>query len=215
MKKRIINSLVIILGDFLLAVGIGLFILPYNIDNGGVTGISVIFNKLFDPAIFISILNWILFFVGWIFLKKEFAVKTLLSTLVYPVFLNVLYHSSLAEVMKTDINDPLLAAILGSVLVGVGLGLVYKVGGSSGGLDVISVMLNKYKGIKISLSTFMLDSIIVLVGTFTVSIGAGLYGIIAIITWNITMFNSLFRNYNDVVRCREGMQLFLTGTKQS
>ena len=67
MKKRIINSLVIILGDFLLAVGIGLFILPYNIDNGGVTGISVIFNKLFDPAIFISILNWILFFVGWIF----------------------------------------------------------------------------------------------------------------------------------------------------
>lgn len=181
MKKKLLNGLVIILGDLLLAIGIALFILPYNIDNGGVTGISVIFKKYFDPAIFILILNWVLFFIGWIFLKKEFAIKTLLSTIVYPIFLNVLYHVSFVDVMKNDINDPLLAAILGSLFVGVGLGLVYKVGGSSGGLDVISVMLNKYKGIKISLSTFILDGIIVLFGTFTVSIASGLYGIIAII----------------------------------
>lgn len=180
-KERIINFLIVIFGNVLLAIGIAFFILPFDISNGGVSGISIILEKFFNPATTILILNWLLFFVGWIFLKKDFALKTLVSTIVYPTIINIIYYTSLPEIIKNDVNDPLLAAILGAILVGVGLGLVYRVGGSTGGVDVISVILHKYKGIKISLSTFFIDSVIVLAGILTVSINSGLYGIICVI----------------------------------
>ena len=180
-KQRIINGLIITLGNVFLAIGIGLFILPFGIDNGGISGISVILQRFFDPVLVITVLNWILFFTGWIFLKKEFALKTLISVIVYPVILNFLYHSPLPELIKNEVNNPLLAAILGALAVGVGLGIVYRVGGSTGGVDVISVLLYRFKGIKISLSTFFVDFIIVTLGLFTVSIGSALYGIICVI----------------------------------
>jgi uncharacterized membrane-anchored protein YitT (DUF2179 family) len=181
LKKKAFNILIIILGNILLAIGIGIFILPFNIDAGGVSGISVILKRLFDPAIVILVVNWVLFFMGWIFLKNEFAIKTLLSTILYPSILNVIYHTNIIDLIKNDVNDPLLAALLGALLTGVGLGLIYRVGASSGGLDVVSLILNKYKGIKISKSTLILDLIIVMFGMFTVSIGSSLYGIIAVI----------------------------------
>ena len=180
-KERIMNFLVVIFGNILLAFGVSLFILPFNIANGGVSGVSIILERFFNPALTILFVNWILFFIGWIFLKKDFAMKTLVSTIVYPSIINIVYYTSLPNTIKTQVNDPLLAAILGAILIGVGLGLVYRVGGSTGGFDVVSVLLNKYKGIKISISTFFIDSFIVLLGIFTVSINSGLYGIICVI----------------------------------
>ena len=180
-NNKIINFLIIILGNVSLAIGISLFILPFNIDNGGISGVSIILKKVLDPTIVIFALNWLLFFVGLIFLKKEFALKTLISTIAYPLIVNLLYHSKLPTLVVSEIADPLLATILGAILVGFGLGMVYRVGGSTGGFDVISVMLNKYKNIKISQSTFIIDMIIVLIGTFTISLSSGLYGIIAVI----------------------------------
>jgi len=180
-KEKVKNSLIIILGSIIIAVSTALFVLPFEIDTGGLSGISVILKRYFDPAIFILIVNWILFFIGFIFLKKEFALKTLISTIVYPLALNLMYHSDLADIIIKDTPDPLLAAIFSGALYGLGMGLIFRVGGSSGGLDVISVLLNKYKGIKISTNTFIMDFIIVFVGLFTVSINASLYGVISII----------------------------------
>ena len=181
MKEKLINSLIIILGNTMLAIATSIFILPFNIDNGGLSGISVILEKWFNPAIVIFVLNWILFFVGLIFLKKDFALKTLLSTIVYPLAVNLLYYTNIANYVIKDLDDPLLAAIMAAILIGVGLGLVYKVGGSTGGVDVISVMLHRYLGIKISHSTFIIDSVIVSLGLFMVSINSSLYGIICVI----------------------------------
>lgn len=180
-KEKLINTLIIILGNVFLAIGISLFIIPFDIDNGGLAGISVILKKVFDPAIVIFVLNWILFFVGLIFLKKEFALKTLISTIVYPLIVNILYHSSVYYVILEQVNDDLLAGIIGALLTGIGLGMVYRVGGSTGGLDVIAIMFNKFKGIKISISTFIIDFIIVFIGLFTVSINSSLYGLICVI----------------------------------
>ncbi|MBR3891141.1 MAG: YitT family protein [Bacilli bacterium] len=181
MKERLINSLVIILGNTMLAIATSVFILPFNIDNGGLSGISVVLERWFNPAVVIFVLNWVLFFLGLIFLKKDFALKTLLSTIVYPLVVNLIYYTNLAGNVIKDLNDPLLASIMAAILIGTGLGLVYKVGGSTGGVDVISVMLHKYLGIKISHSTFMIDSIIVALGLFMVSVNSSLYGIICVI----------------------------------
>ena len=114
-------------------------------------------------------------------MKKDFALKTLLSTIVYPLVVNLIYYTNLAGNVIKDLNDPLLASIMAAILIGTGLGLVYKVGGSTGGVDVISVMLHKYLGIKISHSTFIIDSIIVTLGLFMVSVNSSLYGIICVI----------------------------------
>lgn len=181
MKERLINSLVIILGNTMLAIATSVFILPFNIDNGGLSGISVVLERWFNPAVVIFVLNWALFFLGLIFLKKDFALKTLLSTIVYPLVVNLIYYTNLAGNVIKDLNDPLLASIMAAILIGTGLGLVYKVGGSTGGVDVISVMLHKYLGIKISHSTFIIDSIIVTLGLFMVSVNSSLYGIICVI----------------------------------
>lgn len=181
MKERLINSLVIILGNTMLAIATSVFILPFNIDNGGLSGISVVLERWFNPAVVIFVLNWVLFFLGLIFLKKDFALKTLLSTIVYPLVVNLIYYTNLAGNVIKDLNDPLLASIMAAILIGTGLGLVYKVGGSTGGVDVISVMLHKYLGIKISHSTFIIDSIIVTLGLFMVSVNSSLYGIICVI----------------------------------
>ncbi len=181
MKERLINSLVIILGNTMLAIATSVFILPFNIDNGGLSGISVVLERWFNPAVVIFVLNWVLFFLGLIFLKKDFALKTLLSTIVYPLVVNLIYYTNLAGNVIKDLNDPLLASIMAAILIGTGLGLVYKVGGSTGGVDVISVMLHKYLGIKISHSTFIIDSIIVALGLFMVSVNSSLYGIICVI----------------------------------
>lgn len=180
-KGLLINTLVIIFGDLLLAAGIGVFILPFNIDNGGVSGISVILQKWFDPVLVITLLSWGLFLIGWVFLKEKFAIKTLFSATLYPLFLNLFYRSPLPNMVVNDINDPFLAAVLGSILVGVGLGLVYRVGGTTGGVDVISMLLYKYKGVKLSVSTFIVDILIVLAGMLTVSVGSALYGIVCVV----------------------------------
>ena len=181
MKEKVINSLIIILGNTLLALATSIFILPFNIDNGGLSGISVVLERWFNPAIVIFVLNWVLFFIGLIFLKKDFALKTLISTIVYPLIVNLLYYTNVANYIISDLNDPLLASIIAAILIGTGLGLVYRVGGSTGGIDVISVMLKKYLGIKISHSTFVVDSIIVSLGLFMVSVNSSLYGIICVI----------------------------------
>lgn len=181
MKDKILNSLIIILGNTMLAIATSIFILPFSIDNGGLSGISVVLERWFDPAIVIFVLNWILFAVGFIFLKKDFALKTLLSTIVYPLVVNLLHFTNCAQYIIKDLNDPLLASIMAAILVGVGLGLVYKVGGSTGGLDVISVLLHKHLGVKISHSTFIIDSIIVALGLFMVNVSSSLYGIICVI----------------------------------
>ena len=161
MKDKILNSLIIILGNTMLAIATSIFILPFSIDNGGLSGFSVILERWFDPAIVIFVLNWVLFAVGFIFLKKDFALKTLLSTIVYPLVVNLLHFTNSAQYIVKDLNDPLLASIIAAILVGVGLGLVYKVGGSTGGLDVISLILKKYYKIKLSISTFIIDTIII------------------------------------------------------
>ena len=179
MKEKIVNSLIIILGNILLAISTSLFVLPFNLDIGGLAGISVILAKWFNPSIVIFVLNWILFFIGWVFLKKDFALKTLLSTIVYPIAVMLLKETGIANTIINEINDPLLAAIMAGVFVGVGLGLVFKVGGSTGGLDIPSLIVNKYFNIKISHATFVIDSVIVTLGIFFVSINSSLYGLIS------------------------------------
>ena len=181
--KKVINILIIIIGNFALAMGTSLFILPNGIINGGTSGVSIIISSLFEinPEVVIFVLCWFLFFVGFFILGKNFALKTLLSTFLYPIFVSLLSNIKYFVEVSNQITDPLLATLAGAVLVGFGLGVVYREGASTGGFDVLSLILKKYFNIKLSISTFIIDTCIILLGLFTLSLESALYGVICVL----------------------------------
>lgn len=182
-KQSVTNLIIMIVGNLSLALGISLFILPHGIINGGTSGISLIVEALFgiDPAIIIFVLCWFLFFIGLIVLGKDFALKTLLSTFLYPGFVALFTNVDYFVNLSREIANPLLATLAGAVLVGFGMGMVYRNGGSTGGVDVINLMFKKYFGIKLSISTFVIDTIIITIGLISLSLESALYGILCVL----------------------------------
>lgn len=181
-KKEIIhkirNLLLVVLGTAILAFGTGIFIIPYNLVTGGVSGLGIVVKKMlpFDFSIdfYVSILTWILFFIGWIFLGKSFALKTLISTIVYPLVLslsmllvnpNVLNGFFYLEGSPYQDISILLASIFGAILVGSGCAITFIGGGSTGGVDVIAFLICKiFKRLKSSIIIFIIDALIVVMG---------------------------------------------------
>lgn len=170
------NILLIVLGTATLAFGTAVFILPFNIVYGGVSGISIVLDALIPLPyltvdLFITIITWTLFFIGLFVLGRSFALKTLISTVIYPILISVfslltrenvlggffrLSNSSNGEITL------LLAALFGSVLVGVGCALTFLGGGSTGGVDIIAFMVCKFvKDAKSSYVIFILDAVII------------------------------------------------------
>ena len=182
-KRKVINLLLIILGNLSLAISTSLFILPHSIVNGGTSGISIITDALFgfNPELVILILCWSLFVVGWIFLGKQFALKTLVSTILYPILVNILGNVDYLTSVTSQVSDTLLATITGAILAGFGLGVCYRAGASTGGLDVVCLMLKKYFNIKVSLSTLAIDASIIILGLISVSFENALYGLLCVI----------------------------------
>lgn len=93
-KRSVKNTLLVILGTLVLSFGVGIFIVPFELVTGGVTGLSIVikhalssipFFDSVDISVYVGVINWILFAVGFIFLGKSFAAKTFVSTLVYPI----------------------------------------------------------------------------------------------------------------------------------
>lgn len=179
------NALWVIAGSVILAFGFGVFIFPFNLVTGGVSGLSVAIVKIIPfefltVDLCVTILTWVLFLIGLIFLGRAFALKTLLSSIVYPIalsfWLRVAESDFLGGVLNIakgydyenpDYALPLIAAVFGGVLVGVGCALTFRGGGSTGGLDILALMAAKYiKGVKSSVSVFFFDAMVVIMGLF-------------------------------------------------
>ena len=184
MKKHFLNILLILLGNLLLVIGVGVFILPFNILSGGVAGVAV----ALDPILNIDrelVINGVIigfFIVGWIILGKGFAVKTALSSIAYPIFLTILtpYFPSL------DLN-PFIASIYGGLVCGVGIGLVMRCGASTGGMDIPPMILNKLFNFKISSCVMIIDALTVLLGIYAYNIEAVLIGLFSVFTTSIAI----------------------------
>ncbi len=180
--KFIKDTLLVIAGTGLLGIGTGLFYIPFDLVTGGVSGIGIILEKLFPQftaEIYASVLVWALFFVGLIFLGKHFALQTLVSTIVYPIFLNLgswLAGSGildgffdLSSEMYADYGAAaiILATVFGGVFVGAGCALTFLGGGSTGGIDIIALVICRFfPKLKASVMIFIIDAAIVVLGMF-------------------------------------------------
>lgn len=181
-KSKIKNIALIVLGNILLAISTSFFVIPHEIVNGGTSGISIVANALFGfpPEIVIAILCWSLFFLGWIILGNKFAAKTGISAFLYPILTSAFANIKLINNIASQVEDTFLATVSAAILSGIGLGLCYREGASTGGLDVVCLMLKKYFNIKVSVSTFIIDGIIILLGLITVSFESALYGLLCV-----------------------------------
>lgn len=176
------NYIAIILGTFLLAFGSVIFLERSNLVAGGVSGIAIIVQNLVSPDKSVPIYDFVvyglmgvLWLIGLIFLGKDFAMKTLLSSILYigltALFFRVQFFTRLADKFAgSDLpyeyraGNFILCGIFGGVFIGGGVAITFLGGGSSGGVDVIQILLSKYAGIKESISGFLIDALIIVVG---------------------------------------------------
>jgi len=174
------NIFLIICGTVILSFGIAVFIIPFDLVSGGVSGSAIIIDKFLPHSfitidLIIAILSWGLFFVGLIVLGRAFALKTLISTIIYPpsiAFFSRLIEGELGELLNLKGSDfsataPILAALFGGVLIGVGCALTFLGGGSTGGTDILAFVLCKiFKRLRSSVAIFAIDAVIILGGLF-------------------------------------------------
>lgn len=182
-EKFALNSLIIVIGNAITAMGSAFFIVPEGLHfvMGGTTGIGILVRNLLTQyaSVGASVTNWIvqivvwggniaLFIVGVFFLGKQFAMGTLAGTLLYPGFLSLfnlcdgLYAQTYGMSIGESLGDPFLSAVLGGALFGLGIGLVVRVGASTGGTDIPPLILHKYFNLPISVTLWLLDGFIIL-----------------------------------------------------
>lgn len=179
-KKEIAKDiLLVIAGNFVLACGVAFFIIPNSILSGGVAGIAVAIEPLvdLDPNIMIVILTAILFLMGSFFLGKGFLLKTALSSIMYPMFVAIL---SGFESNINITNDPILASIYGGAFIGIGVGLVFRTGASTGGMDIPPLIINKYTHLPLPTLVLIVDGLTVLLGMLIHGVEPALIGIISV-----------------------------------
>lgn len=188
MKKRIYETIIIIIGNFILALGICAFITPVGLITGGASGIGIAIKSLTGVNISYTVyaINIVMFAIGYFYFGKKFAIGTLLSTFLYPTFLAVLEKTpQLANIT----SDALLSTLYAGLCIGFGLGLVLRVGASTGGMDIPPLIVNKKTGISVAWLINIFDCGILLLQVIfcPISIEQVLYGITAVIITTIVM----------------------------
>lgn len=179
MKQRFFQYLVVAFGCVLSSIAINLFFVPHLLLSGGVSGIAIIFYYLFGLPIGLQIflLNVPLLFMAYRLLGKSYTIITIYGTILFAFTIDA--FKFLAS--YTPLSDPLLAAITGGIISGIGSGLIFRVNGSAGGLDIVAAIVKKYYSFNFGFVSFSFNVFIML-------IAATLFGLTPAILTLISMF---------------------------
>ena len=181
----IAKIVLVIVGTFLVAFGNVGFLAPLDVNAGGLNGIAIIVRHFItDDGVKVLVYNLVVdiaavvfWLIGLLFVGKEFAIKTLVASIALPVA--TLFFTAcpgvakitadLGELLKTTGNGPtagnyLLSAVFGGVFVGVGVAVTFVGGGSTGGVDTLVFIMEKYLKIKQSIAAFIIDGSIIIIG---------------------------------------------------
>ena len=188
MNKSITRSIVaMLLGNFAVAAAVIIFIAPQGIILGGSTGIALALTHYisFPLSATVFIINMLFFVTGFVFLGKKFALTTIANSILYPLAMSLLEQLPIAGKPVTD--NIMLAAVFGGVLMGGGIGLLLRAGGSSGGTDIPALILNKYFHLNVSVLLYVIDGLVLCSQAFFSSIEQILYGIFVLALFTMTM----------------------------
>ena len=175
-KRR--EILEITAGVILLSVGFYFFLLPLNMVIGGVMGVAVLLRNAIPVSLFMYIANIALLVIGLIFLGKVFFLKTIYATLLSPTIIWILELTIDKNFfMKYLTESPLLiGALFGGMFLGIGLGVVLRSNATTGGIDIIQNIMNKFLHIPFSLAMYITDGIIILIAMI-IDFQLGLYAV--------------------------------------
>lgn len=177
MIKRILEFLI---GCLLIAISYNIFIVPNKIIPGGTSGLAIIINNIFgiNNSTFIFITNILLLIVSYAFLGKEKTRNTILGSIVFPIFVRM--TENINVMLEFDISNVLLSTLMGGIIFGFGIGLVFKAGFTIGGTDTINHINAKYLKISVGKSILFVDGFIALLSGFFLGINNLLYSILLI-----------------------------------
>lgn len=186
-RKRVIGKYIIItIGAVLVALGLDLFLVPNKIVAGGVSGIATILFYLFHFPVGVSMLalNSILFLIAFKILGRSFGAKTIYCTIILAVFVDVLAQFLPREGLT---QNPILVVLFGSFLTGTGMGLVFSAGASTGGTDIIAMVLKKVFQVAPAWGLLVVDFFISLAAGFFFGKEVGMYSILTVIVNTFTI----------------------------
>ena len=180
------NSLSIIAGNALYALTVVLFLVPSGLITGGATGIALGVNRALGLPVsgVLFVINMTMLAVGWALLGRRFAITTIASTVLSPMFL-ALWERVFADFVLT--NDIVLNTIFAGFGVGISLGITIRSGASTGGMDIPPLVLNKYLHIPVSVSMMVFDMLILCLQAAFSPLQQCLYGIVLVIVYTVVL----------------------------
>jgi len=185
------NLFLITLGSVILAIGLKSIIIPHGMITGGFSGLSILllyYSGALTPGLWFLLLNIPVFIIGWKFISKRFLYYSLFGMIVLTISLDLTNFT-------IEIADPWLAALAGGILSGAGVGIVFRSLGSSGGNDIISILLNQKFGIRIGTFNFIFSFVLFLFSFGTMETDLILYSMATsyiaslVMEYFMTLFN--------------------------
>ncbi|MBQ8892436.1 MAG: YitT family protein [Bacilli bacterium] len=173
---------------FLASINFNLFVKPNNLVCGGSIGLAIIINKLtsIEHSVIILIINIIMFLLSIIFLNKKITLGSLIATIVYPVFVKITSNFVIS-------SNIVLSIIIVGIFSGITNGLIYKLGFTTGGINLIGPIFSKYFNIKIGTINLFINLIIMLLNLIIFGINNLIYSVIIIILNSIVINLILYK----------------------
>lgn len=167
----------LIVGNLLLAFTVNTFVIPSNIIMGGATGIGIVLSRALplDTATIVLLFNILMLILGAAVLGKKFLLTTVTSSLLYPIFLGILQR---IPALSITTENPLLFVLMGGGLLGLSMGMIMRIGASTGGADVISLVVHKWFHFPVSVCVWIVDGMIILFQALSATSDQIIYGII-------------------------------------
>jgi len=189
-KKNVLKEYFIItISTLLIVIGVYFFKFPNNFTFGGITGLSVILGRvsIFSPSTVNMILNVLLLVLGFVFLGRPFGIKTVYASMLLSVCLSALERFHPMNKPLTD--DPMLELIFAVALPAFGSAMLFNINASSGGTDIVAMILRKYTDIDIGRALMWSDLLITLSACFVFDIKTSLFSLLGLLTKSLVIDN--------------------------
>ncbi|MBQ7901237.1 MAG: YitT family protein [Clostridia bacterium] len=164
MKKEVLNYLFITIGSILYSIATVVFIFPHSLLLGGTSGISVILNEYisFSPGTILVIINFSLLIAAFVVLGKDMAIKTFVGSILTTAFVGI--FEKIFDSSTILVSNIYVSAMVGAFVIAIASGIMFYVNSSSGGTDIIALIVRKYSKINIGKALLITDFLIVIIG---------------------------------------------------